>query len=100
MFVARGSELYARYPGLTVREYAALHEVDLDRLLKRLNLVAEAAEFTRATANRQQPTKGRDSERKMRPDFATLGYTGSYREPRADVEGVPVVTKQTAQGPD
>lgn len=47
MMHAPTGQIYPTYPPLTVAEYAALNGMDLGALLKRLNVLAEAEEFTR-----------------------------------------------------
>ena len=101
LYVARPGQLYATYPGLTLGEYAALNSLAIERLLELLNAAAEAEHFAQRTASRSR-SEGDESGWRARttPPAGSIGYTGSYREPSADVVEVSVVSVLEARGPD
>jgi len=101
LYVPRPGQLYATYPGLTLKEYAALNGLAFERLLESLNAAAEAEQFAEGTASSSRP-KPDGSGRRARatPPAGSIGYTGTYREPSADIVEVSVVSVLEARGPD
>ena len=66
-----------------------------------LNAASEAEQFAQRTASRSR-SEGDESGWRARttPPAGSIGYTGSYREPSADVVEVSVVSVLEARGPD
>jgi hypothetical protein len=100
MFVTQPGDLYVRYPGLTIAQYAARHGRDVDALLRRLNAVARiepSAPSGGAPAARagEEPTVG-DSA----PVTGPIGYTGAYRDRPGDIRDISVVAVLEARGPE
>ena len=97
MYVDQPRELYARFPGLTVGEFARQNGMDPGPLLTQLNALAESEDAARDAATRSASTD------EVRPGHfsLTLGYTASYR-PREDAtpDNVSVVSVQSARGPE
>ena len=89
LYVDQPRELYARFPGLSVGEFARQNGRDLGPLLAQLNALAESESVPGAHT---APT-GQFS--------LTLGYTASHR-PREDAapDCVSVVAVQSARGPE
>jgi hypothetical protein len=94
LYVDQPRELYARFPGLSVGEFAARNGIALEPLLAQLNALAESEGAPRSAA----PAAG---EAPVGQFSLTLGYTGSYR-PREDAvpDSVPVVAVQSSRGPE
>ena len=101
LHVARPGRFFATYPGLTLGEYAGLSDLAIGRLLKSLNAAAEAEQFSQRTASSSRSERD-DSGWRQRttPPVGSIGYTGSYREPSADIMEVSVVSMLEARGPD
>ncbi|HKW95539.1 MAG TPA: hypothetical protein VJX92_26870 [Methylomirabilota bacterium] len=97
LYVDQPRELYARFPGLTVGEFARQNGMDPGPLLTQLNALAESEDAARRPATRAASTDA------VRPgQFSlTLGYTASYR-PREDAapDSVSVVAVQSSRGPE
>ena len=92
----RGS-LYLTYDaGLTVGVFAARARMDPARLLKLLQSATESCATTRQMETDQV---GHAHGSRCLPAH-TIGYTGSHREARVEIDVRPVVEVQTAQGPD
>jgi hypothetical protein len=97
LYVDQRRELYARFPGLTVGDFARQNGIDLGPLLTQLNALAESDD-----AARQPATRARASEEARPGQFSlTLGYTASHR-PREDSapDSVSVVAVQSSRGPE
>jgi hypothetical protein len=97
LYVDQKRELYARFPGLTVGDFARQNGIDLGPLLTQLNALAESDD-----AARQPATRARASEEARPGQFSlTLGYTASHR-PREDSapDSVSVVAVQSSRGPE
>ena len=97
IYVDQPRELYARFPGLTVGEFARQNGMDPGPLLTQLNALAESEDAAGDAATRSALT---DEVRPGRFSL-TLGYTASYR-PREDAtpDNVSVVSVQSARGPE
>jgi hypothetical protein len=97
LYVDQPRELYARFPGLTVGDFARRNDMDLAPLLAQLNALAESEDASRPPATRAQPT----DERHQGQFSLTLGYTASHR-PREDStpDRVSVVAVQSSRGPE
>jgi hypothetical protein len=97
LYVDQPRELYARFPGLTVGEFARQNAIDPGPLLAQLNALAESEDAARRPATRAT------SADVARPgQFSlTLGYTASHR-PREDTapDSVSVVAVQSSRGPE
>lgn len=100
LYVARPRELYATYPARTIAEYAAHNGAALGPLLKLLNAASEADEFAGRTRTSAAAADERRGWRARTPPIGPAGYTGSYREPNADIEDVPMVWVLEARGPE
>lgn len=97
IYVDQPRELYARFPGLTVGDFARQNEMDLVPLLAQLNALAESAD-----AARQPATRARSADEARPGQFSlTLGYTASHR-PQEDAvpDRVSVVAVQSSRGPE
>lgn len=93
LYVDQKHDLYARFPGLTVGDFARQNGLELGPILGQLNALAESGD----AAGGVQATDGRGEGQ-----FSlTLGYTASYR-PREDAQpdNVSVVAVQSARGPE
>jgi hypothetical protein len=64
-----------------------------------LNAAAEAEPLARRTASRSRSEAVEPGWRQLTPPVGSIGYTGSYREPSADVIEVSVVSVLEARGP-
>ncbi len=97
IYVDQPRELYARFPGLTVGEFARQNEMDPGPLLTQLNALAESEDAAQGAAPRSAST----DEVRVGDFSLTLGYTASYR-PREDAtpDNVSVVSVQSARGPE
>jgi hypothetical protein len=95
LYVDQPRELYARFPGLSVGDFARRNGLEPGPLLAQLNALAEsgAAPPAAARADGADEAQGQFS--------LTLGYTGSHR-PREDAtpDNVSVVAVQSARGPE
>jgi hypothetical protein len=98
LYVNRRGELYARFPDLTIDEFARANGIDLPALLRQLDALASAEEAAQQWARRP----ARAGETACRADFSlTLGYTGSYRPGEDSApDRVSVVEAQSARGPE
>lgn len=101
LYVDQPRELYARFPGLSVGDFARQNGMDPGPLLAQLNALAEsedAAGFpaTRAPAASEHPDESRAGQFSL-----ALGYTASHR-PREDAapDRVSVVAVQSSRGPE
>jgi hypothetical protein len=97
LYVDQPRELYARFPGLTVADFARQNGIDLGPLLGQLDALAESEEAARPSAPR---AAGAGLARPGQFSLA-LGYTASYR-PREDAtpDSVSVVAVQSSRGPE
>lgn len=97
LYVDQPHELYARFPGLTVGDFARRNEMDPAPLLVQLNALAESEDAAHQPATRAQPA---DDARPGQFSL-TLGYTASHR-PREDStpDSVSVVAVQSSRGPE
>jgi len=93
MFRSAKGNLYADFSRLTVREFATLNGLEVERLLRSLNAAVEGAEMARQYSRGSRPPS--DPMRRG----AAIGHTSAYREP-ADIDVQDVVTEQTSRGPD
>ena len=95
LYVDQRHELYARFPGLSIADFARQNGMDPGPLLAQLNALAESESAARASG-----AHGVDEARSGQFSL-TLGYTCSYR-PRDDAapDSVSVVTVQSARGPE
>jgi hypothetical protein len=97
LYVDQPRELYARFPGLTVGDFARQNELDLAAVLVQVNALAESEDAARELA-----TRAPDAGLARPGQFSlTLGYTASYR-PREDSapDSVSVVAVQSSRGPE
>ncbi|HEY7869320.1 MAG TPA: hypothetical protein VIF59_08830 [Methylomirabilota bacterium] len=94
LYVDQPRELYARFPGLSVGDFAARNGIALPPLLAQLNALAESESAPPAAAQGA-------GESPVGQFSLTLGYTGSHR-PREDAvpDSVPVVAVQSSRGPE
>jgi hypothetical protein len=94
LYVDQPRELYARFPGLSVGDFAARNGIALPPLLAQLNALAESEGAPPAAAQGA-------GESPVGQFSLTLGYTGSHR-PREDAvpDSVPVVAVQSSRGPE
>ncbi|HEY7203950.1 MAG TPA: hypothetical protein VIA61_06615 [Methylomirabilota bacterium] len=95
LYVDQKHDLYARFPGLTVGDFARQNRLELEPILSQLNALAESGD----AADRPAPHAADD--RRVGQFSLTLGYTASYR-PREDAQpdSVSVVAVQSARGPE
>jgi hypothetical protein len=95
LYVDQPRELYARFPGLTVGDFARQNGLDPGPLLAQLNALAESGAAARASGAH------RADESRAGQFSLTLGYTCSHR-PREDStpDSVSVVAVQSARGPE
>ena len=93
--------LAAPVPEQTVGEYAALNRLAIERLLESVNGAAEAADrfARRAASGAPSREDGPGWHARGSPPVGSLGYTGSYQEPSADVGDVSAVSVLLARGP-
>ncbi|HZP37193.1 MAG TPA: hypothetical protein VFE48_11985 [Methylomirabilota bacterium] len=95
LYVDQPRELYARFPGLTVGDFARQNTLDLGPLLLQLNALAESQDAARRAArdDREDAPSGQFS--------LTIGYTASHRPREDDAPNrVSVVSVQSARGPE
>lgn len=94
LYVDQPRELYARFPGLSIGDYARRNDLPLGPLLAQLNALAESGGGAAGRA-------GEPAESPVGQFSLTLGYTGSYR-PREDAvpDSVSVVAVQSSRGPE
>jgi hypothetical protein len=92
LYVDQRNDLYARFPGLSVGDFARQNGMDPGPLLAQLNALAESGAGARGS--------GADESRAGQFSL-TLGYTCSHR-PRDDAapDSVSVVAVQSAHGPE
>ncbi|HEX7215895.1 MAG TPA: hypothetical protein VF578_16920 [Methylomirabilota bacterium] len=91
LYVDQKHDLYARFPGLTVGDFARQNGVELEPILSQLNALAESGAADRPATE----------DRRAGQFSLTLGYTASFR-PREDAQpdNVSVVAVQSARGPE
>ena len=97
LYVDQLHDLYARFPGLTVGDFARQNDLNLAAVLKQVSALAESEDAARRLATRaQHPDESRPGQFSL-----TLGYTASYR-PREDSspDSVSVVAVQSSRGPE
>ena len=97
LYVDQLHDLYARFPGLTVGDFAGRNDLDLAAVLLQVNAIAESED-----AARQPATRAQASDEARPGQFSlTLGYTASHR-PREDSapDSVSVVAVQSSRGPE
>jgi hypothetical protein len=97
LYVDQLHDLYARFPGLTVRDFARQNDLNLAAVLKQVSALAESEDAARRLATRaQHPDESHPGQFSL-----TLGYTASYR-PREDSspDSVSVVAVQSSRGPE
>ena len=95
LYVDQRNDLYARFPGLSVGDFARQNGMDPGPLLAQLNALAESEAAARASG-----AHGADETRAGQFSL-TLGYTCSHRS-RDDAapDSVSVVAVQSAHGPE
>ena len=95
LYVDQRNDLYARFPGLSVGDFACQNGMDPAPLLAQLNALAESEDAARASGSH-----GVDESRAGQFSL-TLGYTCSHR-PKDDAapDSVSVVAVQSAHGPE
>jgi hypothetical protein len=95
LYVDQPRELYARFPGLSVGEFALQNGMPLEPLLAQLNALAES-QAAAVAAGLQDADETRAGQFSL-----TLGYTASHR-PREDAapDSVSVVVVQSSRGPE
>ena len=93
LYVDQKHDLYARFPGLTVGDFARQNGLELEPVLSQLNALAESGDAAGGVHATDGHREGQFS--------LTLGYTASYR-PREDAQpdNVSVVAVQSARGPE
>jgi hypothetical protein len=91
LYVDQKHDLYARFPGLTVGDFARQNGLELEPILSQLNALAESEDAAWPATE----------DRRAGQFSLTLGYTASYR-PREDAQpdNVSVVAVQSARGPE
>lgn len=96
LYVDQPRELYARFPGLSVGDFARQNGMALEPLLAQLNALAESDVAPPAAARAQEGEESPPGQFSL-----TLGYTASHR-PREDAapDSVSVVAVQSARGPE
>lgn len=97
LYVDQPRELYARFPGLTVGDFARQNGLALTAVLIQVNALAESEDAARPPA-----TRAHDADESRPGQFSlTLGYTASHR-PREDSgpDSVSVVAVQSSRGPE
>jgi hypothetical protein len=100
LYVAKPGSLYASYDGQTLGEYATLGGLAIVPLLKVLNAAAEIDQRAHRTSSSSRPDDDRSGWPERTPPMGSVGYTGSYREPSADIADVLVVSVLDARGPE
>lgn len=97
LYVDQPRELYARFPGLGVGDFARQNGIAPEPLLAQLNALAESGAAARPLAARAHE----GAETRAGQFSLTLGYTGSHR-PREDAvpDCVSVVAVQSCRGPE
>ncbi len=95
LYVDQPRELYARFPGLTVGEFARQNGLEVGPVLTQLNALAESEDAAR------QPATRASAEDRPGQFSLTLGYTASHR-PLEDSapDSVSVVAVQSSRGPE
>ena len=96
----RPGTLAVPVPEQTVGEYAALNRLAIERLLESVNGAAEADGLARRAASSSHSREdGHGWQARGSPPVGSIGYTGSYQEPSADVGDVSAVSVLLARGP-
>ncbi|MGH7384495.1 MAG: hypothetical protein ACREKG_04880 [Candidatus Rokuibacteriota bacterium] len=97
LYVDQPRELYARFPGLGVGDFARQNGMDPGPLLAQLNALAESGAAARPPSVRAAGA----AETREGQFSLTLGYTASHR-PREDAvpDRVSVVAVQSSRGPE
>ncbi|HEX5529132.1 MAG TPA: hypothetical protein VFZ82_06220 [Methylomirabilota bacterium] len=97
LYVDQPHELYARFPGLTVGDFARQNDLDLAAVLVQVNALAESED-----AALEPATRAHDAGLARPGQFSlTLGYTASYRSREDSApDCVSVVAVQSARGPE
>lgn len=97
LYVDQRNDLYARFPGLTVGEFASRNGLGLAAVLLQVNALAESEDAGRPPATRAPAA----DETRTGQFSLTLGYTASHR-PREDSapDSVSVVAVQSSRGPE
>ena len=95
LYVDQRNDLYARFPGLSVGDFARQNGMDPAPLLAQLNALAESEAAARASGAHEA------GEARAGQFSLALGYTCSYR-PRDDAapDNVSVVAVHSAHGPE
>ena len=95
LYVDQPHDLYARFPGLTIGDFASQNGLDLAAVLVQLNALAESEDAAGRPATRAA------EDTPMGQFSLTLGYTASHR-PREDSvpDRVSVVSVQSSRGPE
>lgn len=95
LYVDQPRDLYARFPGLTVGDFARQNGLEPGVVLLQLNALAESQ------AEARRPDSRATEDARVGQFSLTLGYTASYR-PREDAapDQVSVVSVQSARGPE
>ncbi len=96
MFVEAPRELYPRFPGLTLAEYAQQNGLDLEGVLRHLNAEAESEE----AARRLSAARPGEEQSRLSRQSPTLGYTSSFRPGEDEGPGHVPVTVHSAGGPE
>ena len=97
LYVDQLHDLYARFPGLTVGDFARQNGLNLAAVLRQVSALAESEDAARRPATRAH----HHDESRPGQFSLTLGYTASYR-PREDSspDSVSVVAVQSSRGPE
>ena len=97
LYVDQPRELYARFPGLTVGDFARRNGLDLAAVLAQLNALAESEDAARRPA-----TRARAADEARPGQFSlTLGYTASHRAREDSTpDSISVVAVQSSRGPE
>jgi hypothetical protein len=97
LYVDQLHDLYARFPGLTVGDFARQNDLDVGAVLRQVNALAESEDAARRPA-----TRAHASDEARPGQFSlTLGYTASHRSREDSApDRVSVVTVQSSRGPE
>lgn len=97
LYVDQPRDLYARFPGLTVGDFARQNGLDLAAVLLQINALAESEDAARRPATRAQAS----DEARPGQFSLTLGYTASHRAREDSApDRVSVVAVQSSRGPE
>lgn len=97
LYVDQPRELYARFPGLTVGDFARQNGLDLAAVLIQVNALAESEDAARPLATRAHAA----DETRPGQFSLTLGYTASHRSREDSApDSVSVVAVQSSRGPE